>query len=149
MDAKTTSQLEEILSHTDDESALSDVLHNDRMIDESMTFADYFFTLPGVSESTKADIVKRSGIERTYAYQILNSTRKNPSKDKIIALCLAAHTDLHQVRRGLKIAGCPDLYVRNRRDAIITYAFNHHLEVQDCNELLQEFHEPVLGESYK
>lgn len=146
MDAKTTSELQEILKHTDSESQLMDVLNNEKMIPEDMTFSDYFFTLPGVSEMTKADIVKRSGIERTYAYQILNNTRKNPSKDKIIALCLAAHTDLDQARRALKIAGCPDLYVRNRRDAIITYAFHHHLEPQDTDDLLDEFHEHLLGE---
>lgn len=146
MNAKTTSELQEILKHTDSESELSDVLQDDKMIPEDMTFSDYFFSLPGVNENTKADIVKRSGIDRTYAYQILNNTRKKPSKDKVIALCLSAHTTLYQARRALKISGCPDLYVRNKRDAIITYAFHHHLEPQDVNDLLNEFEEPLLGE---
>ncbi len=146
MNAKTTSELQEILKHTDSESELSDVLQDDKMIPENMTFSDYFFTLPDVNENTKAEIVRNSGIDRTYAYQILNNTRKNPSKDKIIALCLAAHTTLDQARRALKISGCADLYARNKRDAVIIYAFHHHLEVQDLNNLLNEFEEPVLGE---
>ena len=144
MNTKTTSRLQEILNHTETESQLSDVLSDDGMLPEDMTFADYFFSLPGVNENSKAEIVKRSGIDRNYAYQILNNTRKNPSKDKVIALCLAANTTLDQARRALKIAGCPDLYVRNRRDAVITYAFHHHMSPQELNSLLNEFHESLL-----
>lgn len=147
MDAKTTAELQEILEHTESESGLSDILDDEKMLPEGITFSEYFFSLPGISEDTKADIVRKSGIERTYAYQILNGTRKYPSKDKVIALCLAARVDLYQARRALKIAGCADLYVRNRRDAIITYAFHHHLDPQETDELLQTFQEPLLGES--
>lgn len=146
MHTKTTSRLQEILDHTETESQLSDVLNDDGMIPDNLTFADYFFSLPGVNENSKAEIVRKSGIDRTYAYQILNNTRKNPSKDKIIALCLAAGTTLDQARRALKIAGCPDLYVRNKRDAIITYAFNHHMNPQELNSLLDEFHEFPLSD---
>lgn len=146
MNPKTTSRLQDILDHTETESQLSDVLQDEKMIPDDMTFSDYFFSLPGVNENTKAEIVRRSGIDRTYAYQILNNTRKNPSKDKVIALCLAAGTTLDQARRGLKIARCADLYVRNRRDAIITYAFHHHMTPQELNSLLNEFHEPLLQE---
>ena len=67
--------------------------------DESwIGFRDYFFSIPKVREQKVADIIVHSGLDRTYAYQILNGRRQNPGKDKIIRLCLAAGLDLEETQ---------------------------------------------------
>lgn len=107
--------------------------------DESwIGFRDYFFSIPKVREQKVADIIVHSGLDRTYAYQILNGRRQNPGKDKIIRLCLAAGLDLEETQRALKVSGMPILYPRDKKDATVIFAIEHGLSVISTNELLYQ-----------
>ena len=106
-------------------------------------FMDYYMSLDAVREVGRAELIRRSNIERTYGYQLFNGTRK-PGRDKIILLCLAAGLSLDETRRGLKIAGESILYSRKRRDAILIFALKEHLPISDTQELLEQFGEKVL-----
>ena len=46
----------------------------------------------------KSEIIKKSGIERHYAYQIF-SGRKTPSRDKLIMLCLGMGLDAGRIAK--------------------------------------------------
>ena len=59
-----------------------------------------------------------------YAYQIVNGTKANPGRDKILCLCIAARMDINEIRRALEISNCAILYARNTRDAIIIKHIN-------------------------
>lgn len=110
-----------------------------------MTFIDYFFSLPEVQAKERSDIVKNSLIERTYCYQILNGRKLRPGRDKIIALCRAAECSLLKMRWALRIANEADLYVKNKRDVIISFAINRNFSVHKTNELLEENGEDMLA----
>ena len=67
--------------------------------------------------------IKESGLP-DYAYQIVNGTRNNPGREKIICLCIAAHMNITETKRALEIAQAGILYPKNIRDAIIIKHIN-------------------------
>lgn len=109
-----------------------------------MSFCQYFTDLLAQKKLPKSEAVKNSQISRTYAYQILDG-RKNPSRDKAVALCLSAGLDLKQTQRALTAAGVSPLYPKARRDAILIYAVNQQMGVLSANDLLYEMGEEVLA----
>lgn len=106
-------------------------------------FADYFLSLPEVRNLSNRELITRSGIERTYYYQIVNGTRQ-PGRDKVLLLSLAAKLSLEETQRALKLCNLGILYPRRRRDAIVTFAVNHSLSVADTQDLLLNFNEQPL-----
>lgn len=106
-------------------------------------FSDYFLSLPEVQQFSNRELIARSGIERTYYYQIINGTRQ-PGRDKVLLLSLAAKLTLKETQRSLELCNLGVLYPRRRRDAIISFAINHHLSVADTQELLLNFKELPL-----
>lgn len=85
----------------------------------------------------KSEVIKGSGLNRVYAYQIL-SGKKSPSRDKLIAFCFGLQLDVDDTNSLLKSAGMPVLYARNKRDSIIIYAINSGNSVFITNNLLYE-----------
>ena len=86
----------------------------------------------------------RSGIARTYYYQILDGTR-HPGRDKVIILCLAAELSLDQTQKGLILAGHNPLYARSKRDAVLIYAIRKKMTLVAANDLLDQFDEQMLA----
>lgn len=91
------------------------------------------------SNLTPAIIIKRSGVVRTYAYEVLNGT-KNGSRDRIIALCLAAEMTENELNHALIYSGHNSLHPKNVRDALISYYFKNKktTKAMDLNDFLSE-----------
>ncbi len=141
MDETTTAHLADILNHIGSEQELTQYLDQPKISDGFTSFAGYYQSLPEVKALDSAALITGSGIERSYFYQIMNGRKAHPGRDKILALCLAAHLDQNQTRRALELGGEAPLYARNRRDAIISFAIGQKLGVQDTNLLLDRFQE--------
>ena len=107
------------------------------------SFLDYFYALKKVKSLDKATLVKKSGLERTYCYHILNGT-KEPGRDKILCLCIAAQLNILETNRSLKSAHLPQLYVKDNRDAIIQYALQKQLTISETNDLLSKHKLTIL-----
>lgn len=52
----------------------------------------------------KTDLIFASGRERSYCYQILNGTRRNPSRDTLLAIALGLRFSLEETQTMLRIA---------------------------------------------
>jgi hypothetical protein len=143
MEETTTNRLENVLLNAHSISSLEDYLYKDDATLPYGSFVDYFFSLPEVSGKDKSEIIRKSGIERTYCYQIFNK-RKKPGRDKIIELSIAMGLSLKETQRGLKIGNEPVLYSRNKRDAIIIFCINEGKNLMDTEELLTEYGENSL-----
>ena len=89
------------------------------------------------------DLIRKSGIERTYCYQILNG-RKKPGRDKILAIAIALNLELEDTQRMLAISHEGVLYAKSRRDSVIIYALNKKFNLIDTNALLLKYGEPEL-----
>ena len=107
-------------------------------------FVKYFSEIMNKHKIKKSDLVKRSGIDRTYFYQILNGTRK-PGRDNAIALCVASGLSFEETIRCLEILKEGILYPKNRRDSIIIYSINHKLSLNETNDLLFSKKEATLN----
>lgn len=139
----TTDKLTEVLKQIERADQLKEYVDE---LDGNLpysNFAEWFMSLENVKRIGKAELIRRSNLDRTYGYQILNGTRQ-PGRDKILLLCIAAGMTFDEVQRGLKIAGESILYSRKKRDAIITFAINEHLTVSDTQELLMQSGEDTM-----
>lgn len=105
-------------------------------------FFDVFMEHYGVS---KSDIVKRSYLSRSYAYEVLNGVKKNPSRDHLIALCLGAHMDINTMQYALKVGGVGELYAKVPRDAaIILHVNQKNWDIVKLNIFLEENNLEIL-----
>ena len=85
-----------------------------------------------------ANMQKRSCIDRTYIYQIMDGS-KRPGRDKIIAMAVACRMTLPECQRALEIAQEGILYAKSRRDSVVIYAINNKMDIMDLNGLLEQY----------
>lgn len=143
MDEKTTNELMRVLSHVRNAEELEKYT-KEEIQEKALDFYEYFDEYIEKNKLSKAELIQKSGIARTYGYQILQGER-SPSRDKILALTLAAGMDKKEVNRCLKIAGMNELYPKVRKDAIILFALEKSLGILDIDELLFEMGEPTFS----
>ena len=67
-----------------------------------------------------------------------------PSRDRTICLCFGLSATLEETQELLKRNGFAQLYVRNRRDAIIIYGLSHSMELAEINDRLFAEEEATL-----
>lgn len=108
------------------------------------SFAEYLFSYLREHDIVESDLIRASQIQRNYAYQVLNGT-KNPGRDKVLALCLAAQMNYEETQRALALANLGKLYPRKHKDSIVIFALEQNLSVQQTNELLFESGEEILA----
>lgn len=84
---------------------------------------------------SKATLAKRSGMSSVYLHQIF-SGRRNPSRNRILCLCLGLEATVEEAQALLKHSGLGLLYFKDRRDAIITYGLVHHQTLFEVNDKL-------------
>lgn len=120
--ARTTSEL----------SKYTESLSNETKYSSLSGYLTWYLRAHNINES---ELIRDSQIQRNYAYQILNGS-KNPGRDKILAICLAAGMDYEETQRALALSDSGKLYPRKKRDSIIIFALHKRLSVQQTNELL-------------
>lgn len=133
----------EILSQIDTELEIEEYIKRANKTDSFNNFSDYFWSLPEVNAISDSTLIKLSGIEKSYYYQIKKGKR-NPGRDKILRLCIGAELSLQETIKALEMSECAILYSRNRRDIILSVAINRHLTVIDTNLLLDKYKEKPL-----
>lgn len=141
--ALTTQELLKILHATRNTSELQEYAENLAANSGFQSFSEYLCYILLEKKITESTLIRDSQIQRTYAYQILNGS-KNPGRDKVIALCLAAHMNFEETQRALTLADLGQLYPRRHRDSILIFALEQGLDVQLTNELLFEENEDIL-----
>ena len=92
----------------------------------------------------RVEVVRRSGIERSYGFQIFQGTKK-PSRDKVIQIAIGFELDYEGTQELLKYARHSALYPRFKRDAAIIYCLNKRLGFTQTQEMLARIGSPILG----
>ncbi|MBR3722403.1 MAG: helix-turn-helix domain-containing protein [Selenomonadaceae bacterium] len=111
------------------------------------TLAEYLERLLREKNLSKGEVIEKSRLDRLYAYHIFAGRKKNPSRQKIIALALAMELTPEETQYLLYYAGAPRLYVRNPEDSILWYALEHRMSVVDTNIMLEKMAElPLLSD---
>ena len=143
MKQKSTDELLKILKSTQNTHDLKH--YTDLLSSENApcTFSDFINKEISIRKISAATLISLSQIQRNYAYQILDG-RRNPSRDKVLSICLALNFDLLKTQRALTLSNNSPLYSRRKRDSIIIFALGKKLSVLDTNELLYEMNELPL-----
>ena len=92
---------------------------------------------------TKAALSEKVDLSYVYVCQIFGGIGK-PSRDRLLALCLALHATLEESQELLRRNMNAELYANRRRDAIIMYGLLHGLDVYDVNDELYDAGEETL-----
>ena len=137
---KTTDELAHEISRSDNILDYFAENRGEMQLDSLPEYLESWLKQKGVS---KADVVRRSNLNKAYVYQIF-SGKKYPSRDKVIALAFGLGLDDKEVQMLLKQAGYRELYPRDPRDALLLYAIGHHKGIIDANELLYDHNIEVL-----
>lgn len=77
-------------------------------------------------------------------HQII-SGRRQPSRDRLLCLCVGLGLTLEETKDFLKKARETDLYAKDRRDAIIMFAIVQGWDLGRINDSLYEDGEKTLG----
>lgn len=132
---KTT---EELLNILKSKRSYDDFLRE--QIDELYfaSISEYLEILLAQKALKKSDVITKANLDKSYAYQIFNGNKTNPSRDKLIMLAFGMELNLDETRKLLKISNVSDLYIRNPRDAAIIFCIENKLDLIRTNEKLDE-----------
>ena len=134
-------------------SDLSQELMRDANIDHYIHENQSFFSDKSVSDllsqlyekktTTKAALARKAGMSEIYLHQVF-SGRRNPSRDRLLCLCIGLGCSLEETQRLLQQASYAQLYPRIKRDAIITHGILHGTDLNDINDKLFSENEKTL-----
>ncbi len=144
MDESTTRKLSDVLSNIDNTRDMEKFMEEPKVTDSFKSFPEYFRSLDAVQKMESSELIGKSGLERSYYYQVMKGTR-SPGRDKVLRLCLAAGLSLRETTRALELSGNAPLYPKNRRDIILTVSVNQSASVDDANLLLYKYGEEPLA----
>ena len=130
----STDELENELSEITD---INDYIEKNSEEFINVKLSEYLKELIRSRNMETSEVIKNTGLNRIYAYQILEGG-KNPSRDKLIAFSFGMKLNFTETQKLLKTACMRPLYARDERDAIIIFAVKKGYRVIEANLLLEE-----------
>ena len=121
---------EEIENSLKNEADIDDLL---KQIHD-MDFSEYIHHLFKKYHLKEADIIRKSGLERTYAYKIIRGEKGKNAKDKIYRLALAMNLTQKETNHLLSLNNAGDLILLNGLlkkqtvEEVNIELYNHDLE---------------------
>ena len=132
MEEKTTGDLtRELMSQANLDLYLKD---NQPLFSDS-NVAEFLLALCKKNPIAKIALARKAGMSEVYLHQVL-SGRRNPSRDRLLCLCLALEATMDEIQALLQCASYAQLYPKIRRDAIIIHGIVHHTSLSAINDKL-------------
>lgn len=110
----------------------------DEMLRDDDRVGNYLEELIWKYDKDHATVSRNAGLARSYVGNIVRGKKDNPSRDALIAICLAIGTTVEEVQYLLKYAGHAPLYVRRKRDVIIWFGFMKGKSIDDVDIALYD-----------
>ena len=99
-------------------------------------FSEYLKLMILNNKIPKSELVKQSGLSKSYAYAILNGARRPPSRNRVILLGFAVKANFEEMQNLLVYSEYTPLSPRNQRDAAIIFAMEQNLTTAQLEDLL-------------
>ena len=128
------------------ENSLKEEVEIDQLLKQihNMNFSQYIHHLFKKYNLNEADIIRKSGLERTYDYKIIRGEKGKNAKDKIYRLALAMKLSQKETNHLLSLNNAGDLYPHNARDLILLNGLLKKQTVEQVNiELYDHDLEPL------
>ena len=140
MREKSTDDLnQELMNQPDIDTYLKE--NQDCFFQKEMT--DLLAELFEKRDVSKAALARKAGMSEVYLHQVF-AGRRNPSRDRLLCLCVGLETSLEEAQQLLKLASYAPLYPRLKRDAIISYGIAHGTSLDEINDHLFSENEKTL-----
>ncbi len=143
MKAKDTQELLRELGRAKGKDQLEKVLEGAEGSRLPGSFPEYYRQREGVKACRTADLIRRSGLDPSYFYQIMRGSKK-PGRSKVLCLALAGRLTLQETRRALRLADCADLSPRIRRDMVLVYCLEKQYDADRTDMILAMMGEECL-----
>lgn len=140
MEDKTTDDLSQALMSEPD---LDSYLRENQPFFAGQSIAELLALYHERTNLSKAALARKAGMSEVYLHQVF-AGRRNPSRDRLLCLCVGLETSLEEAQRLLKLASYAPLYPRLKRDAIISYGIVHHMALGEINDKLFTDNEKTL-----
>lgn len=139
MNYRTTDLMNE-LSETSDSAGFKEFLNDHKDMASYSNLGDFLNDyFKSHSDINITAVIKRSNLDRGYAYQILNGRKPHPSKYKLVILCMCIGMNLKDIQRALTISGCAVLYPKIDLDAALIVCINNEYNSAiQINEFLNQ-----------
>lgn len=125
MNYRTTNLMNE-LSETTDSDGFKEFLNSHKEMNSYSDLGDFFnYYLKSHHNIDVTSAIRRSNLDRGYAYQILNGRKPHPGKYKLVMLCICIGMKLKDIQRALTISGCAVLYPKINLDAALIVCINN------------------------
>ena len=135
MEKETTRSLSKKLQNIRDEKEAEQFIHD---YSDMGSLHSFLNGLMAEKDITIPELIESSGISRNYIYNILSGERTNPSRDKVIAICIGLGATFSQTNKALELVKHSVLYPLDERDARIAIAINQCVKnVTDVNITLE------------
>jgi len=135
---------EKILEKLSGSKSITQFMEENKAAFDLLSIGEYIELEIKNRNTTKASVIRKSGINKRFFYDILSGT-KSPNRRYIIRIFLALGMDFLDVQWYLKACDYPQLYAKNKRDSIIIYCLNQKLSVAECNKMLNNVGLENLG----
>ena len=140
MEEKSTGDLgQELMSQPD----LDAYIRENSELFAVQDFAALLAVLYDKKDISKAALARRAGISEVYLHQVF-SGRRNPSRDRLVCICVGLGASLEETQTLLKHGGYARLYPKVKRDAIISHGLLHHTPLAEINDKLFSENEKTL-----
>ena len=140
MEEKSTGDLgQELMSQPD----LDAYIRENSELFAVQDFAALLAALYDKKDISKAALARRAGISEVYLHQVF-SGRRNPSRDRLVCICVGLGASLEETQTLLKHGGYARLYPKVKRDAIISHGLLHGTELNEINDKLFAENEKTL-----
>ncbi|MCD8391571.1 MAG: helix-turn-helix domain-containing protein [Firmicutes bacterium] len=133
--AKSTDDLMKILKDTSDIKRYVEE-NTEEMTDGNL--GKYIEKLLEETGLTIAKVARRGQLSDSYLYKISEDRKSNISRDKVIQICFGFGLDAEGSRKLLRAARVGELYPRIRRDSIILFCLEKHIDIIECDKKLIE-----------
>ena len=140
MENKTTDDLSQALMSEPD---IDSYLRENQPFFAGQSIAELLALYHERTSLSKAALARKAGMSEVYLHQVF-AGRRNPSRDRLLCLCVGLETSLEEAQRLLKLASYAPLYPRLKRDAIISYGIVHHMALGEINDKLFTENEKTL-----
>lgn len=111
---------------------------------ETRGLSEYLASLLEVHGTRRSEVIRKSAVNATFAYQIFQGTRR-PGRDTALQLAFGIGADLPETQRALRLAGLAPLWPRDRRDAIVISCISRGFTLGQCDDELFRLGETPLG----
>ena len=140
MKIKNTDELENELAEA---KTLEEFLQRNDDHFQTENFAALIDELLTEKKMSKSILARQAGMSEVYLHQLF-SGRRNPSRTKVICICIGLEATLEESQEVLRRSGMAMLYPKNKRDAVIMYGITHEMNLFQINDMLFDNDENTL-----